>query len=348
MPLGHVAHRGGQEVDVPLDLVGDLRAGEHRHPRGGELDAERHALDEPADAERLQALRRRRGRSPVSPAPPARRRAGAHALPSPFSVETEPVDVEHPFALHVESFARGRQELDSRGSLDQFAEQAGAVDQVLEVVEHEQGRALAQVVEQLLLRREAAVRASTANWIASATAGARSSGAGDGDERHEVHAVRVALDPPCRGLEREPRLARLRPGRRASAGGTPDPRAAGRSPRAPSHGRRTTCPVQGRLFMPDLERLQKREVARQPVDLELVDLLGRAQILEAVRPEVADVCVHERTSRAARAEPAPHGRPRRSVRPCGRRDRRSPPRSAAARPCADPCAPGSGPSASAR
>ena len=56
MPLRDVAHRRGEEIDVPLDLVRDLRAREHRHPRGGELDAQRQALDQPADATRLDAL----------------------------------------------------------------------------------------------------------------------------------------------------------------------------------------------------------------------------------------------------------------------------------------------------
>ena len=47
---------------------------------------------------------------------------------------------------------------------------------MLEVVEHEQRRPLAQVVEQLFLRGEAAVGAVEAKWIDSATAGARNSG----------------------------------------------------------------------------------------------------------------------------------------------------------------------------
>ena len=56
MPLRHVAHRRREKVDVPLDLVSDLRAREHRHPRGCELDAQRHALDQPADTTCLGAL----------------------------------------------------------------------------------------------------------------------------------------------------------------------------------------------------------------------------------------------------------------------------------------------------
>ena len=124
MPLRHVAHRRGEEVDVPLDLVRDLRAGEHRHPRGRELDAERHALDQPADAERLRRARRRRARSPARPASRARRRGAARrSAPVPVLREAEAVDVEHPLALHVETLTRRRQQLDVRGALDDLAQQ---------------------------------------------------------------------------------------------------------------------------------------------------------------------------------------------------------------------------------
>ena len=84
--------------------------------------------------------------------------------------------VEHPFALHVETLARRRQQLDLRCALDDFPEQVRAVDQVLEVVEHEQRRALTQVVKELFLCEKPMWAPSTANWIDSAIAGARNSG----------------------------------------------------------------------------------------------------------------------------------------------------------------------------
>ena len=101
------------------------------------------------------------------------KRAGAAV---PVLREAEAVHVEHPFALHVETLTRRRQQLDGRCALDDFPQQVRAVDQVLEVVEHEQRRPLAQIVEELFLRREGAWAPSTANWIDSATAGARNSG----------------------------------------------------------------------------------------------------------------------------------------------------------------------------
>src|SRR5438128_765999 len=46
-----------------------------------------------------------------------------------------------------------------------------------------------------------------------------------------------------------------------------------------------------------LERLQQRELAQEPCDLELVDALRGAEILEAVRAQITDVRVDERTGR---------------------------------------------------
>ena len=105
MPFRDVAHRGGEEIDVPLDLVRDLGAREHRHPRGGELDAERQALYQPADTTRLGNLvverEARLGlRGALGEEAERARVAGA---PAPVLVQAEAVHVEHPFALHVET-----------------------------------------------------------------------------------------------------------------------------------------------------------------------------------------------------------------------------------------------------
>src|SRR5207244_1252527 len=51
------------------------------------------------------------------------------------------------------------------------------------------------------------------------------------------------------------------------------------------------------VLHPRLERLQQREVTRQAVDLELVDALGRTEVLETVRAEVAEGRVDERARR---------------------------------------------------
>ena len=124
MPFRDVAHRRGEEVDVPLDLVRDLRAREHGYPRGGELDAERHARRRAGRCGAPRRARRRRARSPARPASRARRRGAARrSAPVPVLREAEAVDVEHPFALHVEPLPRRRQQLDLRCALDDLAQQ---------------------------------------------------------------------------------------------------------------------------------------------------------------------------------------------------------------------------------
>ena len=296
MPLRDVAHRRGEEVDVPLDLVRDLRAREHRHPRGGELDAQGQALDQPADAARLGALVvvEREARLDLRRAlDEEAERAGA---PVPVLREAEAVHVEHPFALHVETLTRRRQQLDLRCALDDLPQQVRAVDEMLEVVEHEQRRPLAQVVEELFLRREAAVGAVHRELDRLGNRRRQELRRRHRDERDEVHAVRVALDPARGGLERESRLARpARPDEReqAAVGILEQPVDLVELRRAADERR-----AWGRQVLhARLDRLQQREVAREPVDLELVDALRRAEILEAVHAQVADIRVDERARR---------------------------------------------------
>src|SRR5262245_4984980 len=79
---------------------------------------------------------------------------------------------------------------------------------MLEVVEHEQRRALAEVVQQLVLRREAAMHGGDCELNRLCEGGCEEVRRGDGGERDEVDAVRIAVDAPSRGLEGEPGLAR--------------------------------------------------------------------------------------------------------------------------------------------
>ena len=182
------------------------------------------------------------------------------------------------------------------GALDHLAQKPGALDEMLEVVEHEQRRALAEVVEQLLLRREAAVRAVDGELDRVGEGGREELRRGDGGERDEVDAVRVAVDPAGGGLEGEPGLARpARPDEReqAAAGVLQQPVDRFELRRAADERRSR----QRKVLHPRLDRLQQRELARQTLDLELVDALGRAQVLEPVRAEVAYLVVDERASR---------------------------------------------------
>ena len=183
-----------------------------------------------------------------------------------------------------------------RGTLDHLAQKPGALDEMLEVVENEQRRALAEIVEQLVLRREAAVRAVDGELDRLGEGGREEVRRGDGGERDEVDAVRVAVDAASGDLEGEPGLARPAwPDQReqAASGVLQQPVDRFELRRAADERRSW----QREVLHAGLDRLQQREVAREPVHLELVDALRRAQILEAVHTEVADSRIHERTGR---------------------------------------------------
>jgi hypothetical protein len=120
---------------------------------------------------------------------------------------------------------------------------------MLEVVEDDQHRPFAEVIEQLILRREAAVRAVDGELDRLGEGRREEIRRGDGRERDEVHAVRVALDPARGGLERESASSRpARPDEREQAAAWS--RAAVDLVRAPTRGPTNDVRGAGRFFMP--------------------------------------------------------------------------------------------------
>ncbi len=118
-------------------------------------------------------------------------------------------------------------------------------------------------------------------------------GCRDTDERNEVDTVLVAVDPASGCLERQSRLAdTARPDECQQA-------AVGLVEHAIDRGKLVGSPHERgarsrKVPDPRFERLQRRELGGEPVDLELEDALRDTQVLEAVRAEVAHVGVHER------------------------------------------------------
>src|SRR6185437_10491898 len=100
------------------DLVRDLGAGKHGRPRGRELDAERHAVDEPADAKHLRVPSSVESEARYDLRGPLDEQVHRRGAAIPVLSETEALNVEHPLALDVEPLPRGREELDVRGALD--------------------------------------------------------------------------------------------------------------------------------------------------------------------------------------------------------------------------------------
>jgi hypothetical protein len=78
---------------------------------------------------------------------------------------------------------------------------------VLEVVEHEQRRPLAQVVDELVACGDRAVRTVNLKLQALGDRRREQVGCRNADERNEVDAVLIPVDPASRGLERQSRLA---------------------------------------------------------------------------------------------------------------------------------------------
>src|SRR5437763_11818681 len=110
-----------------------------------------------------------------------------------------------------------------------------------------------------------------------------------------MDAVLVPVDPASGRLEREPRLARsARPYKReqATIGVLQQPVDRFEFRRAADERRSR----QREVLHTGLDRLQQRELARQTLDLELVDALGRAQVLEPVCAKVAYCDANERVS----------------------------------------------------
>ncbi len=219
-------------------------------------------------------------------------RGAVASVPVPAPVR-EPIHVEHPLALHLEALPRGRQQLHLRSLLDDLGEQVPRVEQVLEVVEHEQRGPFAQEVDQLVTGRDRAVRVVDLELQALGDGGREQVRCRDTDERNEVDTVLIAVDPASGCLERQSRLAdTARPDQRQQA-------AVGLVEHAIDRGELVGPPHERgarsrEVPDPRFERLQRRELGGEPVDLELEDALRDTQVLEAVRAEVAHVGVDER------------------------------------------------------
>ena len=208
--LGEVAQAGGEDVEAQRQVGGDLGTGEGADPGGGQLEGQGQPLGEAADAadrfrfavereipahaagalgEELHGAERlvREGR--------AVRRAG------------QPRHREAPLLLQGERLPRRDQQLHAGRGREHGGEHPGALEQVLEVVQDEQGatsgEGVAQPGEGIAGPRQGqpqGVRDRRGDQL----------GRGQRLEGHEVHAVdeRAGLRHPGRGAQGEPGLAR--------------------------------------------------------------------------------------------------------------------------------------------
>ncbi len=177
----------------------------------------------------------------------------------------------------------GDEELQLRRGREQLAERGCRLDEVLEVVEDEQQPLLGEEVLEALSDRG---RAALPESERLRDRGQDERGIGDRRQRDEEHALGEVLDELGGSLQREPGLARAaRPGERQQTHVLPPQSLGDRSQLALAPDQR--CGLDGQVRRPVLERAQRRELVRQPVDHELREPLRPGQVLEPMLAEVA-------------------------------------------------------------
>ena len=208
------------------------------------------------------------------------------------------VDRDLPLAVDVQRLTARHEHRQVRAGADRLCDVGGCIEQMLEVVEHEQQSLVAD------RRRERVLRAERLGGD-----GLDQRGIGERGERHPPDPVVVVVGGRCGRLQREPCLpASTRPGQRDE----PDV--------GPPQQRRDlvdlTLAAQKRRRGNGEVRLVQRLQRRECFGAELKEALRRAQVLQPVQPEVAHIRAGEVDRRLRQKHlPAVSGRrdPRRPV-----------------------------------
>ncbi|MFN8538395.1 MAG: hypothetical protein U0232_13075 [Thermomicrobiales bacterium] len=163
VPRGDVAQVGRQEGDVALDLVGDGRARQRPHPRRRQLDRQRQAFGETADAGDLGVLASERevgAHAPGALVEEVQRVACFLGIAHPGRVgllgrHRQPGQRVAPLLAEVEHFAGGGDQAEAGCRSEQIRQPGRFIEQVLEVIEDEQevqrGEEARNVVARFLL-----------------------------------------------------------------------------------------------------------------------------------------------------------------------------------------------------
>ena len=162
LPGRHVAAGGGQEVQALFDLPGNLGAGELACPGRGQLDAQRQPLHRAADAGNRGQLSRLRLEIRLYTARPAQEkldRSEGFGIDGGGRRRRQAVQGKHPLGLQIQPLARGDQQLDERRLRQQLTQPTGLVEQVFQIVQHQQQLPIAHEVQHLPGQRRGAGRA---------------------------------------------------------------------------------------------------------------------------------------------------------------------------------------------
>ena len=255
LPLGHVARARHEQRQALLESCEQRLGVEHLHPGGGQLDRERQPVEAPADLGGDRVVDLHVGDGPLTEELHGGRLG--QRTQRVLALRRDP-----------QRLATGHEQLSARARSHERCDIAGGVDDLLEVVEHEQRPPVAEE------RGRVALGADRAR---------------DRGEDERRIAKRRQVDEPDAVGERVPRLARRRE-REASLpdpAGTrerDDPRAVIRE-QAPDVGELHLAPDEGVRRHREI-RLEQRPQARKLPVPELVDPLRLRQVLQAVQAEI--------------------------------------------------------------
>jgi hypothetical protein len=209
----HVGRGRLQQLGAGGQAVGDGRGGGGADPAGGQLDGQRHSVDQPADPPDVGQVGGRAEPGPQQPGPvleqPHRRVAGRLGV-RPGRRVGQAWHLDQPLGPEPEPPPRGPEDLDPRCAGEQAGQHPGGVAELLEVVEDEQQLAVGQGVGEHLPRvaghgqghperRGQAGHHQVGRLLRPRRAGP--------DERHRHDPVAIPPLPGRPHLQREPGLA---------------------------------------------------------------------------------------------------------------------------------------------
>ena len=220
LPLRCRARAAGKQRQPLLESFEQDRRRESLHARSSQFDRERQAVEAPADLGDLAVC----GKVGTDG------QGTLHEEIDRFPL-SQRIDGDLPLAVDVQRLAARDEHRQVRTGSDRLCDPGGCVEQMLEVVQHEQQALVADRCRERVLRPER-------------LSGGRldECGIGERGERDPPHAAVVVVGGRGGSLQREPRLAAATRARSASPAGRRAGAAAPRSGRSPARGRGTASP----------------------------------------------------------------------------------------------------------
>ena len=290
LPIGNALAPGRQDLQAMLEAGEQSGRRQHLGPGGGQLDGQRQTVEARDDrGDRAELVLGRLETGPGDPGtiheqrdgPALAQRLGGSGVGQVRNVERR--DGILLLSVEPEGAPAGDQHLDPRGGLQQPVHERCRVEDLLEVVEHEEHGPVAQVLGEGLGRGPVAGLDETER-----------AGHDRGDQARLAHLIESHEERPVD--ERRPQLL----GRSDREAGLARPTRAGqRHEPVLAHERDelldlTLAPDQacqrlGQVAAPRVEGADRREVGREPIDHELVEPFLAIEVLEPVVAEVAHI-----------------------------------------------------------